>query len=80
MHIAQGVLFAVAVALILKLTWKRANTGARIGAIVIVLGAVWLGVALVNTPAAGTMASWTAEGAATDIMAVGNLFHAVAVH
>ena len=78
MHIVQGVIFAVVAALIVRITWGRANTGARIGAILAVLAAVWLGVALVNIAAAGLMTSWTAEGAATDITALGHLFQVVA--
>jgi hypothetical protein len=72
-HVAQGVIFAAVVAVILKLTWKRANTGARIGAILAVLAAVWIGVFLVNASSAGLMATWTAEGAATCIIALGHV-------
>ena len=73
LHLAQGVIFLLAVVLIVRLTWRRQNTGARIGAIVIVLAVVWLGAFLVNPPAAGLMTTWTAEGAATDIIALGRL-------
>lgn len=72
-HVVQGVVFFLVAAVILKLTWRRANTGARIGAILAVLAAVWIGVALVNTASAGLMATWTAEGAATDVIALGHV-------
>lgn len=78
MHVVQGVVFAVVVAFIVRITWGRANTGARIGAILAVLAAVWIGVALVNPSSAGLMTTWTAEGAATDITALGSLIHAAA--
>ena len=77
-HVVQGVIFAVIFAVIVSVTWGRANTGARIGAIIAVLAAIWLGVALVNAASAGLMASWTAEGAAQDIAALGHIVSALA--
>jgi hypothetical protein len=77
-HAVQGVIFAVIFAVIVRVTWGRANTGARIGAIVVVLFAVWLGVELVNAPAAALMASWTSEGAVQDIAALGHIVSALA--
>jgi hypothetical protein len=56
------VLFALAGVLIVKVTWKRANTGARIGAILAVLFALWLAIALVNSHAADLVAAGTASG------------------
>ena len=77
LHAVQGVVFALVAWIIVRVTWGRANTGARIGAILAVLIAVWIGVWLVNPSSAGLMTTWTAEGAATDITALGSLFRAL---
>jgi hypothetical protein len=77
-HVAQGVIFALAAGLTVKVTWKRANTGAKMGGILAVLIAIWLGMWLVDPSSAGLMAAWTADGAAQDIAALGHLVKDVA--
>jgi hypothetical protein len=79
-HVAQGVTFALVAALIVRVTWRRQNTGARIGAILAVLIAIWLGVELVSASSAGLMTSWVSEGAVQDIVALGDLVRALAGH
>ena len=65
------VAFALAVVIILKVTWKRANTGARIGAILACLVFFWLAVALVNVHSAAAMAAGTASGFSQLITGIG---------
>lgn len=57
-----GVIVAVVLVFIVSVTWKRANTGARIGAIVICLLALWLAVGLDSPHTAATLAAWTISG------------------
>jgi hypothetical protein len=65
------VAFALAAVLIVKVTWKRANTGARIGAILACLIVFWLAMALVNARIAGAMAAGTASGFSQLITGIG---------
>lgn len=58
----EGVILGVVLAGIVVVTWKRQNTGARIGAILAVIIAFWFAIALVSPGQAGTMAAWVAEG------------------
>lgn len=56
------VAFALAAVIIVKVTWRRANTGARIGAILACLIFSWLVIALVDVHSAAMMAAGTASG------------------
>jgi drug/metabolite transporter superfamily protein YnfA len=51
----------------LKLTWKRANTGARLAAIGGFFLVLWLAVALVSVSDAAKVSAWTAGGLVTTI-------------
>ena len=70
------VAFALAAVIIVKVTWKRANTGARIGAILACLVFFWLAVALVNTHSAGVMAAGTASGFSQLVTGIGRFIGA----
>ena len=71
------VAFALAAVIIVKVTWKRANTGARIGAILACLVFFWLAVALVNARSAAMMATGTASGFSQLVTGVGRFVGAL---
>jgi hypothetical protein len=71
------VAFALAAILVVKVTWKRANTGARIGAILACLVFFWLAVALVNVRSASVMAAGTASGFSQLIAGIGRFIGAI---
>jgi hypothetical protein len=58
----MDVVVAVGIFIIIGVTWKRANTGARIGAILISLVLLWLVIAIVNPGSAALMAGGVASG------------------
>lgn len=68
----MAVVVALGLILIVKVTWKRANTGARIGAIFACLIALWLFIALVNTRSAGMVAMGVASGFSQLIRGIGD--------
>jgi hypothetical protein len=68
----MGVVVAVGILFIIAVTWKRANTGARIGAIIGALIFLWLAVALVNPAAAGTVAAAVPSGFSQLVNGIGH--------
>lgn len=68
----MGVLVGVGLLIIVAVTWKRANTGARIGAIIICLLVLWLCITIAD-PSTGTlMASGFANGFSELIYGLGH--------
>ena len=63
---------AVGIFIIIGVTWKRANTGARIGAILITLVFLWLVIAVADPSSAGTVATAIADGFRELITGIGN--------
>jgi hypothetical protein len=64
---AQAIVLVLLIVAVLKLTWGRANTAARLAAIGAAFLAVWVAVALVDVSSAAKMAGWTATGFAVSI-------------
>lgn len=62
MMIFVGVIVGVSLCVIVAVTWKRANTGARIGAIIICLLAFWMAIGLASPHAAALLAAWAVTG------------------
>jgi Co/Zn/Cd efflux system component len=57
-----GVLVGIGIAVIVKVTWGRANTGARIGGILASLLTLWVMIGLVDPHAAAVVAAGIASG------------------
>ena len=72
-----AVIVALGLILIVKVTWKRANTGARIGAILACLVFFWLAVALVNVHSAAMVAAGTASGFSQLVTGIGRFIGAL---
>ena len=70
----MGVLFALGVFIIVSVTWKRANTGARMGGIVITLVFFVLAIGLVEPKSAGIIASGVLAGFTQFVTGLGHFF------
>ena len=70
----MGVLFAIGIFFIVSVTWKRANTGARIGGIVITLVFFVLAIGLVEPRSAGIIASGVLVGFTQFVTGLGHFF------
>jgi hypothetical protein len=68
----EAILLVLLIVLVLKLTWKCPNTGARLAGIGAVFLAVWVAVALVDVSSAAKVAAWTAGGFTTAIHGLAN--------
>ena len=66
------VVVGLGILLIVGVTWRRQNTGARIGAIVASLLVLWLCLSLVNTTSAGDVAAGIASGFSQLIHGIGS--------
>src|ERR1700760_3606020 len=69
---AQAVVLVLLIVVVLRLTWGRANTAARLAAIGAVFLFIWVAVALVDVSSAAKMAGWTATGFAVSIHGLAN--------
>jgi hypothetical protein len=70
-----GVIFGgLGVLFIVSVTWKRANTGARMGGIVISLVFLVLAIGLVEPRSAGTIASGVLAGFTQFVTGLGRFF------
>ena len=70
----MGVLFGLGILFIVSVTWKRANTGARIGSIVISLVVLILAIGLVEPRSAGIIASGILAGFTQLVRGLGDFF------
>ena len=70
----MGVLFGLGIIFIVSVTWKRANTGARMGGIVICLVFLILAIGLVEPRSAGIIASGVLAGFTQFVTGLGNFF------
>lgn len=68
----HGIVVAMGIIIIISVTWKRINTGARMGAILIVLVFLWLVIALVNSTSAALVAEGIANGFSQLITGIGH--------
>lgn len=68
----MGVVVALGILLIVWVTWRRQNTGARIGAILAVLLFLWVTVAIAAPASAALVAAGIASGFSQLVTGIGH--------